>query len=363
MSSFDILGADLDFNGFRAMQFRVEAVASLPAFNAADKGRFYEAASGEIYYNNGTTHIPLNSVLASNIPISALATNPLDRTNHTGAQLAASISDLAAVVQAYRLDQFAAPTAPVNFGNQVLSNVAPGVAGTDAVNFAQMNAAIQASAAGIDNKPAVEHITTSPITLSGLAAQGAFGPFTAGQRVLVGGQGGGLDIGDVANGPYIAAAGAWARATDTIVSTSFWLSHSNNSQYMVGNTGNIVVGTTPIIISQFGASAAYTGSNGVQLVGNDFRGVAAPGGGLTVGAGGFSADLTVLPKKFELVVGGAATFSATHNLNNPHPQVSVYRLSDQRSIGARVVSNSANQVQVTFGSVVAANSHVISIVG
>jgi hypothetical protein len=366
MSSFDQLGIDLDFNGFRANQFRVEAVATLPAFNVADKGRFYELPTGQVYFNNGTILTPIDATqVVGGIPIGALTVNPLDRGSHTGTQLASTISDFDTRVRTNRLDQLAAPTGPVSFGNQRQTNVAPAVSGTDGVNLDQLNAAVQASAAGIDNKPAVQWTTTAPITLSGLAAQGAFGPFTAGDRILVGGQGGGLDVGHVANGVYIAAAGAWTRATDVITSTSFWLAQNNNAQYMVGNTGGaaIVLGTTPIIISQFGASAAYTASNGVTLVGNDFRGVVAAGGGLLVGAGGFSLDPAVAAKKFQVTVGGAATFAVNHNLNNDYPQVSVYRISDKRSIGARVVSNSANQVQVTFGSSVAASSHVVSIVG
>ncbi|MEV1177497.1 hypothetical protein [Nonomuraea sp. NPDC049784] len=43
------------------------------------------------------------------ISLAKLATNPLARSNHTGTQPSSTISDLAAVVKAYRLDEFAAP--------------------------------------------------------------------------------------------------------------------------------------------------------------------------------------------------------------------------------------------------------------
>jgi hypothetical protein len=54
----------------------------------------------------------------------ALEAALLSRANHTGTQAAATISDLAATVQAYTLDLFADPVASVNFnGQQALSFV------------------------------------------------------------------------------------------------------------------------------------------------------------------------------------------------------------------------------------------------
>jgi len=57
------------------------------------------------------------------IALSKLATDPLARANHTGSQAAATISDLAATVQAYRLDQFAVPTADLSLNTHSLTNV------------------------------------------------------------------------------------------------------------------------------------------------------------------------------------------------------------------------------------------------
>jgi hypothetical protein len=45
------------------------------------------------------------------IALSKLATDPLARANHTGTQLAATVSDFDTQVRTSRLDQMAAPTA------------------------------------------------------------------------------------------------------------------------------------------------------------------------------------------------------------------------------------------------------------
>lgn len=77
----------------------------------------------------------------------------LDRDNHEGTQLADTISNLAATVQAYRLDQFANPTAAVNLNSQKITNLANGTANGDGVNFSQLGAAVAglASQAYVDS--------------------------------------------------------------------------------------------------------------------------------------------------------------------------------------------------------------------
>lgn len=57
--------------------------------------------------------------------------DPLDRANHTGTQLANTISDFTAAVTAFRLDQFAVPTAPINLGGQRATNGSDPSAATD----------------------------------------------------------------------------------------------------------------------------------------------------------------------------------------------------------------------------------------
>lgn len=108
-------------------------------------------------------------------------------------------------------------------------------------------------------------------TLSGLAARDGVTP-TAGQRVLVPAQ-----TNSAENGIYVAAVGAWTRATDADTFAELdkrsilvlngtqaggWAAHN-------GATGTI--GTTPIVWQRVSAQATTTASSGVAKVGNDFQ--------------------------------------------------------------------------------------------
>lgn len=74
------------------------------------------------------------------IELSKLATDPLARANHTGTQLASTVSDFDTQVRLSRLDQMAAPTAAVAMGSQKITGVADGTAANDAVNKSQLDA-------------------------------------------------------------------------------------------------------------------------------------------------------------------------------------------------------------------------------
>lgn len=110
------------------------------------------------------------------------------------------------------------------------------------------------------------------------------------------------------------------------------------------NTGWVIVdpvttiGTTAVIFSQFSGAGTYTASNGVLLTGNNFTGVAASGGGLTVGSSGFSIDTSVVVRKYAANVGdGSATsYTITHNLGTRDVTVAVY---DNSSPYAEVVTD------------------------
>lgn len=121
-----------------------------------------------------------------------------------------------------------------------------------------------------DYKASVRAATTANITLSG--AQTIDGvSVIAGDRVLVKNQSTGSQ-----NGIYVAASGAWARATDadsstevtagmfvpvaegTVNADTFWLLTTNDP---------ITLGSTSLTFAQFGATAAPSGSAGGDLAG------------------------------------------------------------------------------------------------
>lgn len=86
----------------------------------------------------------------------------LARANHTGTQLAATISDFDTQVRTNRLDQMAAPTGPVSMNNQKITSLANGTATSDAINLGQLQAAVQ----GFSWKTSVRAASTANGTLA-----------------------------------------------------------------------------------------------------------------------------------------------------------------------------------------------------
>jgi len=70
------------------------------------------------------------------IALSKLATDPLARANHTGTQLAATVSDFDTQVRTSRLDQMAAPTASVALNAQKITGLADPTLAQDAATKA-----------------------------------------------------------------------------------------------------------------------------------------------------------------------------------------------------------------------------------
>jgi len=66
------------------------------------------------------------------IALSKLATDPLARANHTGTQLASTVSDFDTQVRTSRLDQMAAPTGSVSFNSQKITSLGTPTVSTDA---------------------------------------------------------------------------------------------------------------------------------------------------------------------------------------------------------------------------------------
>ncbi|MFG1977045.1 hypothetical protein ACGFJC_47600 [Nonomuraea fuscirosea] len=195
------------------------------------------------------------------ISLSKLAANPLARANHTGSQAASTISDLASVVKAYRLDEFAAPGADVALGGFRLTNLGAPSGANDAARLAD----VQAAAAGISVKPAVRVATTGNITLSGTQTIDGVA-VVAGDRVLVKNQ-----TNPVQNGLYTVAAGAWARTGDALNPNTFVFVSEGSSQadtgWAISTNGAITPGTTSIAWAQFAGGGGSSGP-GAGLVQN-----------------------------------------------------------------------------------------------
>jgi hypothetical protein len=148
---------------------------------------------------------------ASTADVETARLNAISRTNHTGTQLANTISNFDTQVRSSRLDQMAAPTASVAFGSQKITGLADGTSATDAATKGQMDAAIAALSAGLVFKGAVRaatatniNIASAPSTIDGVTP-------TSGDVFLLTGQTTGSQ-----NGPYVwtSAGVAMTRATN-----------------------------------------------------------------------------------------------------------------------------------------------------
>ncbi len=318
--------ANLDLNGNQILGLRVEVLASDPAGGGLYEGRlWFNSTTDLLKYYNGSAVVSLgtgggvssltvdnasienigdatdpsirvkalgitNAMLAGSIANSKLATDPLARGNHTGTQAAATISDLATVVKAYRLDEFAVPTADVSLNSHKLTNVTDPSSAQDAAtkNY------VDAVAAGLAPKDAVRVSSTAAITLATGAENGDTldgVTLATGDRILLRHQ-----AAPAENGIYVvAASGAPTRATDAdssadLLGAAVFVSEGTtwgNTLWVMTTDGPITVDTTGLVWAQFGGPGEYTASNGVTKTGSDFA--IENSGVLTVAHGGTGA--------------------------------------------------------------------------
>ncbi|TDF32966.1 head decoration protein [Delftia tsuruhatensis] len=215
-------------------------------------------------------------------------------------------------------------------GNRVI-NLADAVNPQDAVTKAQLDAAVQ----GYKWKEPVRAATTANITLSG--AQTIDGvAVVAGDRVLVKNQAAGAS-----NGIYLAATGAWTRATDfdaasEVLGAAVFVSEGStqgNQQWQMTTDAPITIGTTALAWAQFGGGASYTAGNGINIAGAVV-----------------SVDPTVVARKASATIGDgtATTITVTHSLNTQDVVVSVRETATNAGVLCDWVANGVNTVQMTF---------------
>jgi hypothetical protein len=92
--------------------------------------------------------------------LSKLAVDPLARANHTGTQLASTVSNFDTQVRSNRLDQMATPTTPVSAGSQIITNLGTPAVATDAATKGYVDGAVGAFAQSIGDGVAVSYTVT-----------------------------------------------------------------------------------------------------------------------------------------------------------------------------------------------------------
>lgn len=368
----------LDLQLIPLLNLVAEPIAGSAVASAANVGKFYRnTTSGRLeFVRNATTVVSLphsGSIVDADVAVGAaiamskLAVDPTARANHTGTQLSATISDLAAVVQAYRLDQFAAPTANVTLNNQRLVSMADAVGNTDATTLQQVNSLIAALVNGHDWKDGVRVASSVNVAIAAPGANIDGVALANGERVLLYGQ-----TTASQNGVYVfnGAAAAMTRATDA--DTSAKVTSGMTVPVEAGThvglailTSNdpLTLGTTALAFTILANAATYVQGTGITISGNTISltvPVAIASGGtnatdiataranLNTPQRGFAANIPAL-------VAGAAT-NVVHSLNTLDVNVQVYRVADGatvNNIGSQRVD--VNTVSVTADIAVAAN--------
>ena len=106
----------------------------------ADINTSAQIAYSKTNLTNSIVDADINASAA--IALSKLASDPLARANHTGTQLAATVSDFDTQVRTSRLDQMAAPTAAVSVNSQKITNLDTPTSAADAANKGYVDTSI-----------------------------------------------------------------------------------------------------------------------------------------------------------------------------------------------------------------------------
>lgn len=201
-------------------------------------------------------------------------TNAISRANHTGTQVAATISDFDTQVRTSRLDQMTAPTAAVSFNSQRATNLASATLDTDGAQWGQVKDLISGR-----RKADVRVVVTSNVTVSN-PGTAVFDGITlaTGDRLLLTGQSTGSQ-----NGIYDfnTSGTALTRSADSDTAaeygTAFLVSAkegtvNGDTVWQHTTDGTITLGTTALTFNKIGpvsaaATSGYTTTSPVVSAG------------------------------------------------------------------------------------------------
>lgn len=315
---------------------------------------------------------------AAAIALSKLATDPLDRGNHTGTQLAATISDFDTEVRTSRLDQMAVPGADVNLNGHKATGAADAVSNTDLTTLQQVQNLLSAAFNGQDWKASVK-VASGGASSQGninLAAPGANidgVAMSANDRFIAAAQTTGSQDGIyVYNGAAVAATRSADADAGTEVTSGMTVpveQGSNSDTLAILTTdGTITLGTTSLAFTFLKVAGAYTSSGSIQIVGNVISIVS---GGVSVGEGGTGSttaagargNLGTNKAGFTGLIGALTAgtgLDVTHSLALTHTHaciIQVMRESDGLVIpGIGAVAKDANTVTITSDVAVSASA-------
>lgn len=255
----------------------------------------------------------------------------------------------------------------IDASNQRVGNVADPSSGTDAANKNYVDTV----ARGLQIKESVRACATANINLAAPGAMIDGAAMISGDRFLAP-----VQTTVSQKGIYIwnGAAAAATRSLDADTGTelrpgvSVYVTEgtvNGDKQFVITSDGAVTIGTSDMTWTQVGGGNSYTASNGVQMVGNDVRGVAAPSGGLTVGPAGFAIDTNVVARKISGTIGNGslAVIPVTHTMGTKDVQVELRQMSDDACVETDWVATDVSTVTFTFAAAPPSNSLRFTIIG
>ena len=277
-------------------------------------------------------------------------------------------------------------TADQSMGSHKLTNLAAPVSANDAARLID----VQNSAAGISAKDAVRAATTANITLSGVQTIDGVSVI-AGDRVLVKNQ-----TTTAENGIYVAAAGAWTRATDANTSALmksgtfvFVCEGTTNSDsgWLLSTDGAINLGTTALTWAQFSGAGTILAGNGMSKTGSTLNVNTASSSrivvnatnidlatcvtGASVGASGASVPSLTFDSYGRITAGANRTLSCNDIGAQPSDAVltalaalgnGIVVQTSNGVLAARTIAGTAGQISVSNGDGISGNP-TIALVG